>query len=131
MIASGDALSSELISRLFDETGCDGVAIARGALGNPWIFRDTNEFMKTGFVPLRPDVYEITQIMKDHLELNIQYHGEISGVMRFRKFFGWYTRGMAVKRLKTGAFSAVTRTDMIELIDELNELPSECLAGVS
>ncbi len=131
VIASGDALSPELISRLFDETGCDGVVIARGALGNPWIFRDTNEFMKTGFVPLRPDVYEITQIMKDHLELNIQYHGEISGVMRFRKFFGWYTRGMAVKRLKTGAFSAVTRTDMIELIDELKAFPSESLAGVS
>ena len=46
VIASGDALSSELIRKLFDETGCDGVAVARGALGNPWIFRETEELLK-------------------------------------------------------------------------------------
>lgn len=56
-------------------------------------------------------VHEITQTMKKHLDLNISFHGEERGVMRFRKFFGWYTRGMSVKMLKMRAFHAVTRED--------------------
>jgi len=126
VIASGDALTSALIRKLFDETGCDGVAIARGALGNPWIFRETVEHLKTGAVTCSPDVYEITQTMKEHLTLNIAFHGENIGVIHFRKFFAWYARGMAVKELKGRAFRAVTRDDMLRLIDELQSLPVEC-----
>ncbi|MDP2279327.1 MAG: tRNA dihydrouridine synthase DusB [Nitrospirota bacterium] len=121
VIASGDALSPELIRKLFDETGCDGVAVARGALGNPWIFLETEELLKKGSAPLRPSVQEITQTMKKHLDLNISFHGEERGVLRFRKFFGWYTRGMSVKMLKMRAFHAVTGEDMQHLIEEVEE----------
>lgn len=97
------------------------MALARGALGNPWIFRKTEGLLKKDSAPLRPDVYEITQTMKKHLDLNISFHGEERGVMRFRKFFGWYTRGMSVKMLKMRAFHAVTREDMQHLIEEVEE----------
>ena len=125
IIASGDALTPSLIRKMFDEIGCDGVAIARGALGNPWIFRETAEYLKSGTVPCSPDVYEITRTMKNHLALNIEFHGERKGVMLFRKIFAWYARGMAVKELKGRAFRAVTGDDMLRLIDELLQpLPS-------
>src|SRR3990172_8551800 len=52
VIGSGDVFSPSHVKKMFDETGCDGVAIARGALGNPWIFRETAEFLKTGIAPL-------------------------------------------------------------------------------
>ena len=71
--------------------------------------------------PLRPDVHEITQTMKKHLDLNISFHGEERGVMRFRKFFGWYTKGMSVKMLKMRAFHAVNKEDMQHLIEEVEE----------
>ncbi len=118
VIASGDALTPSLIRKLFDETGCDGVAIARGALGNPWIFRETVGYLRSGTAPCRPDVFEITRIMKEHLALIIEFHGEKNGVILFRKFFSWYMRGMAVKELKSRAFHAVVCNDMLRLIDE-------------
>ncbi len=118
VIASGDALTPSLIRKLFDETGCDGVAIARGALGNPWIFRETVGYLRSGTAPCRPDVFEITRIMKEHLALIIEFHGEKNGVILFRKLFSWYMRGMAVKELKSRAFRAVVCNDMLRLIDE-------------
>jgi nifR3 family TIM-barrel protein len=122
VIASGDGLTPVLIQKLFDETGCGGVAIARGALGNPWIFRETAGYMMSKTIPPRPDIYEITETMKKHLDLNVAYNGEARGVIRFRKFFPWYLRGMPVKNRKAQAFRACTRDEMIELIDEVKSL---------
>ncbi len=121
VIASGDGLTPELIKKMFDKTGCDGVAVARGALGNPWIFSGTAEHLKSGAVPFRPEVHEIVRTMKKHLALNISFNGEKSGVIRFRKFFAWYTRGMAVKNLKSRAFLARSQDEMICLIDEVQK----------
>jgi tRNA-dihydrouridine synthase B len=125
VIASGDALSPELIQDLFNLTGCDGVALARGALGNPWIVRESIEYMKKGEIRTRPDVIEISETMKEHLSLNIELHGEKNGVIRFRKFFAWYARGMAVKDLKLRAFGACNRDEMLGFIGKLEERGSE------
>jgi tRNA-dihydrouridine synthase B len=124
VIASGDALTPALIKKLFDNTGCDGVAIARGALGNPWIFPGTVKHLDNEVVPPGPDVREITHIMKTHLDMNISHHGETRGIIRFRPFFGWYTRTMPVKELKVRAFYAHTREDMSRLIDKIEPLLS-------
>jgi nifR3 family TIM-barrel protein len=121
VIASGDALSPELIKNLFSETGCAGVAVARGALGNPWIFRESIEYMTKGKMPRRPHVSEISKIMKEHLLLSIQLNGEKHGVIRFRKYFAWYSRGMAVKDLRRRAFGASDRDQMLEFISELEK----------
>lgn len=124
VIASGDALSPDLVSKLFDETGCDGVIVARGALGNPWIFRDTAEYMKRGILPARPDVDEIVRTMKEHFVSSIDSNGEKIGVIRFRKFFAWYTSGMALKELKGRVFRAGSRDEMLRLIGEVQGFPA-------
>ena len=122
VIASGDALTPELIKKMFDETGCDGVAVARGALGNPWIFSKTAEHLNNEAASCGPDVYEIARTMKEHLALIVGLRGEVVGVMQFRKFFSWYLKGMPVKELKFKAFHAATREEMMRLIDELETL---------
>ena len=119
VIGSGDALTPELIRKMFDETGCDGVAVARGAFGNPWIFRETVEYLKSGREPVRPDVCEIAETMKTHLDLLIAYYGENTGVILFRKFYAWYSRGMPAKRLRQQAFQAAARDEMLYLIGAL------------
>ncbi|MEN8264763.1 MAG: tRNA dihydrouridine synthase DusB [Nitrospirota bacterium] len=124
VIASGDALTPDLIKKMFEETGCDGVAVARGALGNPWIFRETDALMKNGTLLPRPDVSEITGIMKKHLALITGYLGERIGVIHFRKFFKWYTKGMALKELKAKAFLATTGDELLGLIDEVEKIES-------
>lgn len=121
VVASGDALTPSIIWKLFTGTGCDGVAIARGALGNPWIFRSTIDFLNGSSTGSRPVVDEIMRVMKAHLDLNVGYYGERAGVMRFRKFFGWYTKGMAIKELKAKAFRAGTSEGMSKLIAEIKK----------
>jgi tRNA-dihydrouridine synthase B len=120
VIASGDALSPSLIKKLFDETGCDGVAIARGALGNPWIFRETAEFLQSGALPERPSVADIASKMAEHLELCCTFNGELGAIKIFRKFFVWYTRGIFdIRSLRQQVFTARTKEEMTDLIREL------------
>ena len=120
VLASGDALSPQLIKKLFDETGCDGVAIARGALGNPWIFRDTQEFLQTGSIPQRPDMQEIADTMIAHLKGCVAFHGEGTGTPIFRKFFNWYTRGLhEIRELRCKAYQAGTEQEMIAVINNV------------
>lgn len=121
VIASGDALSPQLIKKMFDETGCDGVAIARGVLGNPWIFRETSQFLKTGVLYPKPGIPELADTMLNHLHLIIDFHGESMGTMIFRKFFNWYTKGLfGIRTLRWRAFQAKTKNQMTEVIKEVS-----------
>jgi tRNA-dihydrouridine synthase B len=130
VIAGGDALTPRLITKLFQETGCDGVAVARGALGNPWIFPETAEYRESGTVPFRPNVCDIIRTMKEHLALNTAFYGEKTGVVLFRKFFTWYTKGIPVKGLKVSAFRAGTLDEMMRLIDEVQALHADKDCGL-
>ena len=119
LIASGDALTPQLIKKMFDETGCDAVAIARGSLGNPWIFRDTVAYLEEGTIPARPAPEEIADTMRKHLELNTAFYGERKGTILFRKLFPWYVKGLhEIRQLKEEAFRAQTEEQMIRLIEK-------------
>jgi len=119
VIASGDILSPVLAKKMFDETGCDGIVIARGALGNPWIFRETAAFLNTGAVQQHPSHYEVRSTMLSHLRLCTDYYGGRVGTIIFRKFFAWYTRGLPETRpLKGKAFRAETPEQMKAIIEE-------------
>lgn len=120
VIASGDIFSAQLAKKMFDETGCDAIVIARGALGNPWIFKEVNEFLKNGKIPKRPDVKEISQVMIEHLNASIDFYGERIGVVQFRKFFSWYTKGFRrVRPLRERASTVKTREEMLAIIGKV------------
>lgn len=122
VIASGDGLSPQLIKKMFDETGCDGVAIARGSLGNPWIFTETLHYLKTGKQLKKPKLDEIINTMIRHLESYCEFYGERIGVIVFRKFFNWYSKEReGVKPLRHKAFLTRTKEQMISIINELGE----------
>lgn len=123
VVASGDALTPQLIKKIFDETGCDGVAIARGSLGNPWIFGQTAEFLERGVTARGPAMEELVETMITHLGLCRDFYGERLGNMIFRKFFLWYTRGIAdVKPLRQRAVRSETTAEMAAIIDDLLSL---------
>ena len=120
VIASGDALSPRLIAKLFSETGCDGVAIARGALGNPWIFRQTSEYLRKGTTSVMPEAEELVRTMLSHLNLCSDFYGEGVGNMIFRKFFLWYTRGIpGVKPLRQRAVLSATVAETKAIVRDL------------
>ena len=117
VIASGDILSAQLAKKMFDETGCDGIAVARGALGNPWIFKESQQFLKSGFLPQKPSISKIIEIMIKHLDNSVDFYGERIGVMKFRKFFSWYTKGLCrIRPLREKSSRAKTRKDMFAII---------------
>ncbi|HEX2966935.1 MAG TPA: tRNA-dihydrouridine synthase, partial [Syntrophorhabdaceae bacterium] len=77
VIASGDNLSLPLIRKMFNETGCDGVALARGTLGNPWIFRNARELLSQDAVELKPvSKHERIETIREHFKLVIDHFRE-------------------------------------------------------
>jgi len=124
VIGSGDVFSGELAMKMFGETGCDGVAVARGSAGNPWIFREIAGLLRHGGLPARPSKDEIVSTMGEHLGLAIALLGETLGVLTFRKFFVWYSRGFAKSRpLRTKALQARSLGEMMGVIEELRAAP--------
>jgi tRNA-dihydrouridine synthase B len=93
LIASGDIFNGPLAKRMFDETGCDGVLLARGAMGNPWAIREIEAYLKDGTCLPRPDVKDVAAVMQKHLKMYVDFFGEEAGVNQFHKFFAWYTKG--------------------------------------
>ncbi len=123
VIGSGNALTPKLIKKMLDETGCDSVGIARGALGNPWIFRQTDSFLEKGMLLPDPDLKEIKTVMTRHLNLCCDYYGEKNGAVTFRKYFIWYTRGFKnIKPLRKRAFLAATQDQMTGIIENLSKV---------
>ncbi|MDX1741705.1 MAG: tRNA dihydrouridine synthase DusB, partial [Rhodothermales bacterium] len=69
LIGNGDATTPDLVKTMFDETGVDAVMVGRGAIGNPWIFRDARVFMETGELPEPPSWEERLSVVAEHLKL--------------------------------------------------------------
>ena len=122
VIASGDVFSAQLAKKMIDETNCDGLVVARGSFGNPWIFKEIKHFLKTGKVLAKPARAEIIKVMLEHLGASIAFYEERNGVILFRKFFSWYTRGIRnIRPLREKSSRAKTREEMIGLIDLLQD----------
>lgn len=118
VIGSGDIFTPELARKMFDETGCDAIAVARGSLGNPWLFRAIKSFLTKGQAPLPPDRDEIHRFMKLHLELLTDFYGEERSILIFRKFYIWYTCGFSkVRPLRSRISQVTTKRQMLELIE--------------
>ncbi|MBL7198290.1 MAG: tRNA dihydrouridine synthase DusB [Candidatus Omnitrophica bacterium] len=120
VIASGDILSAQLAKKMFDETNCDCLLVARGALGNPWIFKGISEFLKSEKVISRPSAEKIVKTMIEHLNMCVDFYGEEIAVKLFRKFFCWYTKGFPkIRPLREKFFRAKTKNDMLGIIESI------------
>ena len=92
VIGNGDIKSAADMQTMLDQTQCDGVMIGRAALGNPFIFRELRAVFEGQPPPPQPTVIELTNLCRKHLQMQIEYRGEIVGSNMMRKHFGWYLK---------------------------------------
>lgn len=92
ILGSGDIFSPQDVKEMIDSTGCDGVMVGRGALGNPWIFERSNRYLERNELMPEPSIKEIVDVVLQHLSLSVQERGEYWGIMRMRKHLLWYIR---------------------------------------
>ncbi|MCL6637683.1 MAG: tRNA dihydrouridine synthase DusB [Alicyclobacillus sp.] len=117
VIGNGDVVEPEDAKRLLEETGCDGVMIGRGALGNPWIFREVRHYLETGEKLPKPTATERIAVAIQHLHLLVEYKGEWTGVREMRKHAAWYIKGMpGAASLRDRINEQTTREGMAELL---------------
>ena len=94
VIANGDVETPEKARAVLDTTQADGLMIGRGALGNPWVFREVHHHLATGGTLARPSLAEIRAVLLAHLDALYAFYGERTGVSMARKHIGWYTKGL-------------------------------------
>ncbi len=93
LLGNGDVTTPEDVKAML-ETGCDGVMIGRGAIANPWIFKQAKHYLKTGQLLDEPSLEERIQTCLEHLKLAVEYKGERYGVQTFRKHYAGYLKGL-------------------------------------
>ena len=93
VIGNGDILTAADVIRMGEWTGCDGFMIARGAEGNPWIFKQILHYFETGEELPKPDLAEVTEMMLRHARMQIAFKGEYTAIREMRKHAAWYTAG--------------------------------------
>ncbi len=117
VIGNGDVVDGPSAKRMFEETGCDGVMVARAAQGNPFIFREIKSFFEKGYTGERPSAEEIYDTVIRHADMQLEYKGEYIGIREMRKHVSWYTTGMAG--------SAKFRNEINQMTD-MESLKSAC-----
>ena len=116
VIGNGDIFTPQDAYRMQQETGCDGLMIARGAQGNPWIFAQINHFLETGEELPKPSAKEMVDMVLRHAKMQIAFKGEFTGMREMRKHAAWYTGGYKhASRLR----SLLNEVETYEQLEEL------------
>lgn len=116
VLGNGDVTTPQDAARRLETSGCRGLAIGRGAMGNPWIFRRTAHYLETGELLPEPDAKERVDTALRHLEMMIAYRGEYIGVREMRKHAAWYLKGL------WGAAEARSRINQTETPQEMRDV---------
>lgn len=119
IIGNGDVKTPEDIKHLLEFTGCDAVMIGRASLGNPWIFSQSLEFLKTG---KKPDYVKPTERKKtilEHYKMMMEEQGEKGALRAFRAHLAWYSRSLPESaRFRSYIFSIQEHDKLIEAIED-------------
>ena len=116
VIGNGDIRTPEDVAAMAEQTGCDGCMIARGAAGNPWIFRQILHYFETGKHLARPDFSEVTEMLLRHAKMQIDCKGDYTGIREIRKHAAWYTAGYRNSSKLRGRINEVENYEQLEAL---------------
>lgn len=122
VIGNGDVCDAKSAQYMMEYTGCDYLMVGRGALGNPWVFREINEYFDKGIIIDLPTLDEKCDILLRHIKAVVKYKGENVGMREARKHTAYYIKGIKnAAKLRNLAFSMSTLEDLQNLIREIKE----------
>ena len=94
VLGNGDVRDGESCKKMYEETGCDLVMLARGSYGRPWVFREIKHYLETGESLPEPSLEEKMEVMLKHCSYLCRYKGEKQGMKEARKNVAWYVKGL-------------------------------------
>lgn len=119
VIGNGDVNTPEDARAMLDQTGCDGVMIGRGALGNPWMLYRTIQYLDTGVLMPEPGPDEKIKVAILHMDRLIALKGEAVAVREMRKHLAWYLKGFkAAARVKDVIMEETKRDEMVRILED-------------
>lgn len=119
VIGNGDIFKAEDAVNMMERTGCSGVMIARGAQGNPFIFKQINELLSTGKVTYFPSPQDKIKCAAELLEGLIAEKGETRGVKESRKHIAWFIKGLKnSSETKNKIFTMTNSDDILQVLHE-------------
>jgi nifR3 family TIM-barrel protein len=122
VIGNGDILTPEDAKRMIDETGCDAVMIGRGVLGNPWLIKQTIEYLNTGEYEHHVSLEERFAMIKEHAERLAELKGEKLAVLEMRGHVPWYIKGLPhASYTKREVAAAKTLIELKDILDKYYE----------
>jgi len=120
VFGNGDVTGAVVAKEMKDRYGVDGIMIGRGAIGNPWIFRETKAYLETGELIEPPQMSERIAITREHLQRSIEFKGEKRTVYEIRKFYSGYFKG--IPDFKKQRMKLVTASNIGEVYGLLDEI---------
>lgn len=125
VIGNGDVVDLESSKHMFEYTGVDGVMVARGAMGTPWIFEEILSNKKVNI-----EYSELRNIILEHIKKAVEYYGEKRAIPEMRKHIAWYLKGLKNSTIIKDEVNRETKKEkVVEIInkyfDELEELEKQ------
>lgn len=117
VLGNGDVFTPQDAKEMFEQTGCDGIMIARGVRGNPWLFKQVKAYLEKGEVIPKPSCEELVKMVLRHGKLQVEWKGENIGIKEMRKHVAWYTTGYKNSAKFRGRVNEInTYTDLEEVM---------------
>jgi nifR3 family TIM-barrel protein len=122
VFGNGDVLDGPSAKYFRDNFGVDGLMVARGSYGNPWVFKEIKQYLTSGTLPVSPDIHERIRISKIHLSKSVEWKGERQAMMEMRKHWSDYFKGFPnfkpfrIRMMQTDHFD-----EMQSIMDEIGE----------
>ena len=123
VIGNGDIKSPIDAKKMLDETGCDAIMIARGALGNPWIIKNTVHYLETGNILPEPTKEDKINMIKKHLKYLLEIKPEKVALLEMRTEASYYLKGIpSAAPYKIKLFQTKTKEEFLKVIDEFSKI---------
>ena len=123
VFGNGDVDTPEKVKKVKERYGVDGVMIGRGAIGNPWIFKEIKHYLKTNKFLEKPNIQERVNVCKQHLKHSITWKGERVGIAEMKRHYSSYFK--AIPDFKQFRTRMVTSNSEAEVLTILNEVQNK------